>query len=91
MSDTPQASRWHIDRSISVADVVAIISSGVLVMTAYSALNTRLTVVEARQDQQQRQRTEDMTQIRGDIEYIRRTLETIAARDMARHSEKAAP
>lgn len=72
---------WHLDKKISVADIVAIVTSAVLVMTAYSTLNTRLTVVESRQEHQAKQRQEDMGQIRGDIEYIRRAIEQLAARD----------
>lgn len=85
----PGVRGWRIDKSISLADIVAIISSAVLVMLAYSALNTRMAVIEARQDAQQRQRAEDMQQlqqIRGDVEYIRRTIETLAAREIAHRS-----
>lgn len=71
--------RWHLDRRISVADIVAIITSAVLVMTAYSTLNTRLTVVESRQESQAKQRQEDMASIRSDIEYIRRGIDQLAA------------
>ncbi len=85
----PGVRGWRIDKSISLADIVAIISSAVLVMLAYSALNTRMAVIEARQDAQQRQRAEDMQQlqqIRGDVEYIRRTIEQLAAREIAHRS-----
>jgi len=85
----PGVRGWRIDKSISLADIVAIISSAVLVMLAYSALNTRMAVIEARQDAQQRQRAEDMQQlqqIRGDVEYIRRTIEQLASREIARRS-----
>lgn len=75
----PEDARWHLDKKISVADIVAIVTSAVLVMTAYSTLNTRLTVVEARQDNQAKQRQEDMASIRADIEYIRRGIDQLAA------------
>lgn len=75
----PEDARWHLDKKISVADIVAIVTSAVLVMTAYSTLNTRLTVVEARQDNQAKQRQEDMASIRSDIEYIRRGIDQLAA------------
>ena len=85
----PGVRGWRIDKSISLADIVAIISSAVLVMLAYGALNTRMAVIEARQDAQQRQRAEDMQQlqqIRGDVEYIRRTIEQLVAREIAHRS-----
>lgn len=75
----PEDARWNLDKKISVADIVAIVTSAVLVMTAYSTLNTRLAVVESRQENQAKQRQEDMASIRSDIEYIRRVIDQLAA------------
>jgi len=77
VSTNSNAESWRLDKRISVADIVAVMGSLAMVMVSYFTLSTRLAVVESKQDAQAKQRSEDMSEIRSSIEYIRRAVEDL--------------
>lgn len=73
----PRQSQWHVNREISLGDILAIAVAIASVITAYMSLNARVMVVEALSAQTSQQLSGTVAEIKSDLKQLNSRLERI--------------
>lgn len=76
MSDD-QAKAWHINREVSLGDIIAITTALVAVVMAYMSLDSRVTVVEMLTRTNTQQITSTINEIKVELRRLNDRLERV--------------
>lgn len=76
MNDQPDKA-WHINREVSLGDLIAIITALVAVVVAYMSLDGRVTVVEMLTHTNTQQITSTINEIKVELRRLNDRLERV--------------
>lgn len=80
--DRREADKWHINREISLGDLLAIAVAIGSVITAYMSLSARVTVVEAMAAQNSAQLTGTVQEIKSELRRLSDRMERLFEQHM---------